>query len=272
MTVAVAWIRKLKSVEELIIASDSRLCGGYRWDCCPKILTLPRNDTAICFAGDTGYAYPLIMQTYFASGEVQQGRDRAIDIVKFNGFILSQLNALQGEVYYKADENDIAENEFILGGYSWIEKEFKIWRYIYNKSDKAFQKQEFDYSYQERFGKIIFAGDKKGALNKELLAIINSKYGSNYEKYKDEKFDMEPFEALVELLRKTTDTDTIGGPPQLVKIYQHMNCRPIGVYWPNMNEDNHLKNRTLLGRKLFENEKCDYSFLDPKSLRSFRIE
>ena len=47
MTVVVGWIREINDAQELIIASDSRLCGGYRWDNCPKILTFPRNDCAI---------------------------------------------------------------------------------------------------------------------------------------------------------------------------------------------------------------------------------
>lgn len=75
---------------------------------------------------------------------------------------------------------------------------------------------------------------------------------------------MEPFEALVSLLQNLDPTDTIGGPPQLVKIYRHMNCKPIGVYWPKK-EANTSKNRTLLGRKLFDTEQCDFSFIDPDS-------
>ncbi len=263
MTVAVGWIRKLKKTEELIIASDSRLCGGFRWDSCPKILTLPRNDVAIAFAGETGYAYPLMMQAYFASRETNQAMDRAIDLVKFNGFLLSQINAMQSEVYSKADKADINENEFIVGGYSWMEQEFRLWRYRYNNFSKLFEKQEFDYSFEKKFGKIIFAGDAKSILTKELINILHDKYGDNYAAYNGKGFDMEPFEALVSLLRKTTPEATIGGPPQLVKIYRHMNCKPLGVYWPVQVKEEPLKNRTLLGRKLFDTEQCDFSFIDP---------
>lgn len=271
MTVAVAWIRKVQNIEELIIASDSRLCGGFRWDCCPKILTLPRNDVAIAFAGETGYAYPLMMQAYFASGETQQAKDRAIDLVKFNGFLFSQINSLNSEVCYKADKDDIAENEFIVGGYSWVLQEFKMWRYRYSKFYGKFEKQEFDYSYENRFGKIVFAGDQKDKLNKELLRLLKAKYGDEYEKYDGQQFDMEPFKALVSLLRKTKLEDTIGGAPQMVKIYRHMNCKPIGVYWPQKLPGNSKMNRTLLGRKLFENENCDYSFIDPDTCFSHKI-
>lgn len=183
-------------------------------------------------------------------------------------FLLSQINALHNEVYFKADENDIAENEFIVGGYSWMQKEFKIWRYRYSRFERKFEKQEFDTSFENRFGKIVFAGDQKQSLIKELLRILKKKYGNDYEKYSGQKFDMEPFEALVALLRKATAQDTIGGAPQMVKIYSHMNCRPIGVYWPEEVEGEPDMNRTLLGRKLFDTEKCDYSFINPDTCYS----
>lgn len=269
MTVAVGWIRKYKNIEELIFASDSRLCGGYRWDSCPKIMCLPRNDCAIAFAGDTGYAYPLMMQAYFASGETHQAMDRAIDVVKFNGFLLSQINAMQAEVFSKAWDDDINENEFLFGGYSWATQSFRLWRYRYNKYNKLFEKQEFDSIFQNRFGKIVFAGDAKDRLIKELVNVLKEKYGDDYSAFNGEGFDMEPFEALVSLLRKTNSEDTIGGPPQLVKIYRHMNCKPMGVYWPKKVDD--LKNRTLLGRKLFDNEQCDFSFIDPDSCYSHKV-
>lgn len=82
---------------------------------------------------------------------------------------------------------------------------------------------------------------------------------------------MEPFEALVSLLRRTTPDATIGGPPQVVKIYRHMNCKPLGVYWPVKVGGEPFKNRTLLGRKLFDTEQYDFSFIDPDTCFSQKI-
>ena len=53
MTIAASWVRKIHNCEELIFISDSRLCGGHRWDECPKLTTLPGNTCALAFAGDT---------------------------------------------------------------------------------------------------------------------------------------------------------------------------------------------------------------------------
>ena len=271
MTVVVGWIREINDAQELIIASDSRLCGGYRWDNCPKILTFPRNDCAIAFAGEVGYAYPLMMQAYFASGETYQALDRAIDVSKFNGFLLSQINSMQKAVYMKADKNDINDNEFVVGGYSWKQKRFRLWHYKYNKSMNAFNKNEYDSIYEDRFGKIVFAGDAKDRLNKELRTLQKEKYQDDYSDFKGKGFDMEPFEALVRLLKKADPSDTIGGAPQMVKVYEHMNTKPIGVYWPQKDISAVYKNRTLLGRQLFEKEKCDFSFIDPDTCYSGKI-
>ena len=47
MTIAASWVRKIHNCEELIFISDSRLCGGHRWDECPKLTTLPGNTCAL---------------------------------------------------------------------------------------------------------------------------------------------------------------------------------------------------------------------------------
>lgn len=40
--------------------------GEHCADCYPKVLALPRGDSAICFAGDTLYAYPILLQAVAA--------------------------------------------------------------------------------------------------------------------------------------------------------------------------------------------------------------
>ncbi len=268
MTIAIGWIRQVNSCQELIIASDSRLCGGHRWDQCPKILTMPRSDCAICFAGSTVYAYPMMMQVYFAAGEYSKLADRAMDIVEFNGYVLKNINHLYRAIYDSANPKDIFENEFIFGGYSWVEKQFKLWRYHYDKHDKRFSKfSSSGLFHGKKFGEIVFAGDKKREFVNELYMILSAKYGKALDENNGKGYDMEPLEALISLLRKSDKDDTIGGAPQIVKIYQHMNCRPVGVYWPFKKEDQR-QNRTLLGRKLFEFEHTDYWFMNPETLRT----
>lgn len=66
---------------------------------------------------------------------------------------------------------------------------------------------------------------------------------------------LEPFKVLASVLRGVGPNDTIGGPPQLVRITQHMNTRPLCVRWNS--ED------TLFGRPLFDYENTDYWIVEP---------
>lgn len=53
----------------------------------------------------------------------------------------------------------------------------------------------------------------------------------------------------------------------MIKVYQYMNSRPVGVYWPKKT-DNAFSNRTLLGRKMLDYEDTEYWFIDPDTLFS----
>lgn len=66
---------------------------------------------------------------------------------------------------------------------------------------------------------------------------------------------LEPLQLLAEQLQRPDPNATIGGPPQLIRIAQHMNTRPLCVRWKG--ED------TLFGRPLFEYENTDYWMIDP---------
>lgn len=73
---------------------------------------------------------------------------------------------------------------------------------------------------------------------------------------------MEPFEILVSMIRDP-QYDSIGGPPQVVKVYPHMNSLPHNVFWPIGGE----KTRTYLGRPLLSYESNRFLTLDPDSLQ-----
>jgi hypothetical protein len=80
MTIGLAWVSEYHDGREhLYIASDSRLSGGQYLDACPKILTLPRSDCAICFAGDTAAAYPFMLQLANAIAAHRPARERSLD-------------------------------------------------------------------------------------------------------------------------------------------------------------------------------------------------
>ncbi|MBO2527999.1 MAG: hypothetical protein CW335_07515 [Clostridiales bacterium] len=197
MTIAAGWIRQIHNCQELVFISDSRLCGGHRWDECPKLTTLPGNTCALAFAGDTEYAYPMMMQIRQAMAGYTRIETRAMDITDINGHLLKHANHLINSVYDLADPNYYPDNEFIFGGYSWIEKKFKLWRYYYKKNEKAFAKDGQNHRILTNVsGNIVVMGDQKENYKKELRSILREKYGATIETQKGLSLDMEPFEAL----------------------------------------------------------------------------
>ena len=265
MTIAAGWVREVNNCEELVFISDSRLCGGHRWDECPKIMTMPREDCVLCFAGDTDYAYPMMMQINYAMGQYNKIRSRAMDLHDLNGYVLKHINHLSQSVYDAADPENQSENEFIFGGYSWANKEFHLWRYYYDRRERKFSKDGQTHRiFRTVPGNIVVIGDKREEYKQELRRILQERYGPQCENYRGSGLDMEPFEALCNILRSANVCDTIGGAPQMVKTYQYLNSRPVGIYWPEKTEDP-FQNRTLLGRKMYDFEDSDFWFMDPKT-------
>ena len=72
---------------------------------------------------------------------------------------------------------------------------------------------------------------------------------------------MEPFEILRDMIRAGSHR-TVGGPPQVVKVYPHMNCLQVGVYWP----DRQSGQQTFMGRPLLPYERNFSLILDPDML------
>ncbi|SMO92562.1 hypothetical protein [Fodinibius sediminis] len=263
MTLAISWIRKISDgSEELIFASDSRLSGGRNLDCCPKILTLARSDSAMAFAGDTDFSFPLIHQLKLAIESHQPSLDRAMDLHKMKAHALKVFNSMSDSVQSYVEVLENPDTSFLLGGYSWVNKEFAIWKIHYKEKEKRFACRPAK-TWIEDFGKIAFIGDRAKDAQNNLIKLLKEKYGLTTENGASKKgFDMEPFEVLRNMLRKADPNDSIGGAPQLVKVYQHMNCRSVGVYWPNKSS----KNVYLLGRPLFDYENTDNWIMDPDKL------
>jgi hypothetical protein len=271
MTLALAWVRKIRNCEELIVASDSRLSGARDIDCCQKILALPRTDSFICFAGDSQFAYPLMQQAFMAILSYERGRDRSLDLHDLRGHIIKVFNKLMESVFSSIKLLKTPDTTFLFGGYSWINKKFEVWIIRYSESTGRFG-AALAPRWTSGKALIAIAGDWKHEARKRLIAKLRSK-DITPQTQKDFHFDWEPFEILKELLLETNKQETkrnrfsIGGAPQIMKVYQHMNCRSLGVYWPSR-DSNQIY---IAGRKLLDYEKPDMWILDPDTCRSSHV-
>jgi hypothetical protein len=257
VTLSLAWVRRVSATEELVIATDSRLRFGCAWDCCPKIFPLPRGDCGICFAGDTMYAFPILEQVRNAINMHPKAASRAKDLCDLKGHLLRVVRDMASLIHdlpKAKKERETPDALFIFAGYSWATSEFKIWILHYNKARNQF---EFERTSTLHGNRIALIGDDVEDAKKEILKLSRGRGLA-----RGAGFDMEPFEVLRDFCRDPAKR-SIGGAPQVLKIYRHMNSMPYVVYWPDKAGDG----KTLLGRPLLKYETASYLILDPDSLK-----
>ena len=264
MTISVAWVRSVGKSEELVFASDSRLAFGARWDCCPKILALPRNDAAISFAGDTHYAYPVMLQAIAAVSQHPKLLSRGMDLGDLRGHLLRVLNDMLSLVHDLPKGEGVdntPKTDFLFGGWSWRSNQFKIWLLHFDAQAKKFTFRPASRWRGFNDKKVFaFAGDYKDEYKERLIALLRGKNA-----IERGGFDMEPVEVLRDMLRDRK-LDLIGGAPQVMKVYKYSSCRPYAVFWPTRDS----KQVNLLGRPLMDYEKSEYFVLDTDTLETVR--
>lgn len=269
MTIAMAWVAQRKDGRKhLYIASDSRTRGSMVIDCCPKILTLPRSDCAICFAGNTAATYPLMMQLANAIAAHGPAHDRSLDIATLRAHLLRVFSDIVAGIDDAVDPIQKSDVQFIFGGYSWLKKEFCIWSIYYSEVQKKFAARPAK-NFHPRLGQIAFIGDVAKDFRSKLIARL-----SVDDVDKTKHFEYLPLALLRDELRAADRTSSIGGPPQLVRIAEHMNTRVLAVEWdasanstePRMD----IRAPTVLGRPLFDYENVDYWVLNPDTFSTVR--
>jgi hypothetical protein len=288
MTIVIAWVRNVSDCEELVFVSDSRLSGDGRFfDACPKILTLPRSDCAIAYAGHTGDAFPMMLQFQRAIESYSPSLRGSLDIRSLLTHALKVFDKMTGMIqrdpHVSAELNIFPQATFVFGGYSWLKKRFELWTIKYNTVERRFEAHPSNWigisteagSYVIRRAKyprrgpryntkVCFAGDASKRAQTLLLDKLNAR------KAGDKGWlgmDWEPFETVRDMLRDHDRPDTIGGAPQVVKVYQYMHSASLGVFWPNKRKKQiYLQGRPCLGYERIENW-----ILDPDTLRSERF-
>jgi hypothetical protein len=267
MTLAVSWIRDVKGCEELIVTSDSRLGGGRLLDSCAKILLLPGSYSFLCCVGETDITYPLALQVIVATGMYERSANGSLDLCELRSHVLKILNKAVSEIRSPHKELSTPERgtEFLFGGYSWKRKRFLIWKIHFSATAKCFHLRRPTFYWNSR-ATFVFSGDgdlqieAKKRLGRMLFQRGIIKKGKNL----NFAFDWEPFEVVRDLLREYANREdkTIGGSPQIAKIYQHRNARYIGVNWPRFDGGAvYIAGRPLLG---YERPNC--WILDPDTL------
>lgn len=247
MTIAIAWVRRITDCEELVFTTDSRLSGtAFDFDACPKVLPLPRSDCAIAFAGDTDHAYPMMHQVAAAFEAHAPLRRRSMDLPAAKTHALKVIDAMGAAirpsplVHGLPGAEPIPAAEFLFGGYSWVRKEFLLWTIKYSSHEQrhlalpaqwiGIDTETGRVAIKKRrarnfraIGQIAIAGDQASNARELLAELIRAKDEAS----SVDKLDFEPFEVVRDMLRNGSKAHTIGGPPQVVKVYQYSDCVPL---------------------------------------------
>ncbi|CAG0990905.1 hypothetical protein ANRL3_02768 [Anaerolineae bacterium] len=211
-------------------------------------------------------AYPLMHQISLAIASYNRSKSRAMDVRELKTHSVKILNSMASSIFSDIPDMKIPDVSFIFGGYSWIHKCFDIWIIRYRIKDQQFIARPINY-WVGGMNPMIFGGDMAKEANKNLVGLMRKKGQLVDNKATNKTFDMEPFEVVRDMLRNSSRRDSIGGAPQVVKVYQHMNALPLGVYWPSKAEGKvYIQGRPLLG---YEN--TDFWVLDPDTFYSENI-
>jgi hypothetical protein len=228
MTLGVAWLRNRGDLAELLVASDSRLSAGPEsWDASPKILSFPRSDAVMAFSGVTEFAYPVLLQVGRAIEAHPAMVDRRDDITDLSGLVTNIINQMAKLVTTESSDNlqhTLRHTQFILAGYSWRLGRFVIFRYALARGSLPFIRSRNNVA--RGFGSerlFRFIGGPSNAARDRLRVVLEER-GT----IRGRGLDMEPLEVLNEFI-KSPDYPDVGGSPQILKVYRHMNTQVFGV-------------------------------------------
>lgn len=205
-------------------------------------------------------------------------RRRSLDLTSLKSHALKLFDAMAAEIRLSPQLRGVMDTdpgaEFIFGGYDWVKKEFEIWSVRFNPETRRFAAhppQSLAYLPSagrvvltsakrprgEVLGRVLFAGDQAPKAQESFLRRFPQ--GMRQDQM---KIDWEPFETVRDMLREPGKSETIGGPPQIVKVYQYMDAAVLGVHWPDRATGRvHLQGRPCLGY-----ERIERFVLDPDTL------
>jgi hypothetical protein len=287
MTISIAWTRKEHDVEQLVFVSDSRISAGEKFDACPKILALPRGDCGISYAGTSGDALSMMLQLSLAIGSYPAAMRRTLEISALRTHAVKIFNEMLSEIKLEEIKGNPSEKrtdaQFLFGGYSWRTKGFELSSIRYSPAQNEFAAHHsMNLSVDLRtqtistktnltknhrlLGQIAFVGDQAKSATRLVIEKLNRKLKDGQDLT---RLHMEPFEAVRDLLRNRRwrdlpDRDSIGGAPQMMKIFQYSQSASFAIFWP----DSKGKRRPYLhGRPCLDYENLNIMCLDPDTFK-----
>lgn len=230
MTLVAIWVRRNATLSELVAISDSRLSGGESWDRCPKLVPLPRPATAIAMSGDATAAYAFLLQAMNAC-LLLDGNEAGRTDIRYVARKLREVYADSrrevGDLPSGQTSPDVPQLDVILMGWSWRRLRFEAYSFSYDPKGVMVMKPLSELEERTPYG-VYFAGDAAARARASLLELMREKgmppvlagQADSSQRAQGANLDWEPLEVL-EALIKDGNVRTVGGVPQMLKIYQY---------------------------------------------------
>lgn len=255
MTLVFSWLRTVGSARECVVASDSRLSGGFTLDCAQKILPVCGGRFALAFSGDSGVSYPLFIHALSFSESYGRAKTGAVDISDFADKLLTIFRI------YTAQLDDAAETPtqffgntyFLLSGWSWKLSAFRIYHYRFTAGDwekGRVQSGRWKTSDGEIDVTLKVIGTSAAKVSGEFRRAVSQMSMG--------EMNLQPLAFLWDRLADLTRTrarGSVGGPLQMVKCYPYLQVLPFAVSWGDTGASH------LFGRRLEDYERVQYPII-----------
>lgn len=254
MTLAVCFVRQLPdraNRRELVFASDSRLSGGQRFDAGQKIFELPRPDSLFAFAGDCSYAFPWMLQLRAAISAYSRSSDTRYPLSEAKGHMIRVFDALYKQLYgFPVGQSHPCDAEppvqFLLGGYSWHLKGFRVWKIELNQ-DRRFVAQNCR--------SFCFIGDREAVKEARTRTVLLLKERGR----STSEIDMEPVEVLSAIIAEAKHSG-VGGTIQIAKVYEYLRSQFFSTLLTDSSSPG--TSEYVFGRRLLQYEQCGWPKFD----------
>jgi hypothetical protein len=268
MTLCTAWVRQINNTDELVFATDSTLTGGEKWDHGIKLFELPRKDCLLCFAGQTGRAYPLILNLVSSLQFNKQLENPETSISEILNHVSELFTSLIKTVVSEIRDENIHElrgsARFLFGGWCWQTNCFRIWKLFYSEAAEGFLFDELTSDASKtRF--YTFVGEtknidiEKDAKDRFRLMLLE-------EDRLDSKLDMEPLRVLRDVALDSSIRE-VGGSLQIAKVYKSGKSEFFGIHWPSIKG-----NPCFQGREHNEYNKPSVRYFSPDTFEITDLE
>ena len=220
MTLCVGWVRKIKDTEQICMIADSCVTGGQKFLATPKLFPLKRGDCAIACAGLTEYSFPIVTHLTRAMEINGPVNDLAKDFLDIIHLIVDITNKCL------AEEQDVLSYNpsfsMMLCGFSWKRKAPYLFKIVYDKNLRRMR----HCSVRTILGNQVAVIGDKNIIPMARKAIFDAVApdGKNIHR----PIDMQPLDVLMGIINNP-EYRSIGGHPQMLKIYPFFKVLPIGL-------------------------------------------